>query len=120
MRKPGHPPVATHAADLYAPGAEDQIRDKLAAGGYLPHDAGRERSSFARPSASPGSPRVSARVGWLREVRNPSEGSEEDSDAALADGLRKFQSAHDLPATGVADDETVHRLGLDPGKVFRR
>jgi hypothetical protein len=39
---------------------------------------------------------------------------------SLEAGLRKFQSAKDLPATGVPDHETVRRLGLDPNKIFRR
>jgi hypothetical protein len=34
-RKPGHPPVSTHAEDLLKPGAEDKIRRKLVAGHYL-------------------------------------------------------------------------------------
>jgi hypothetical protein len=78
-RKPGHPPVATHADDLLKPGAEEKIRRKLAAGGYLSGGA----------------------------------------DAPLADGVRKFQAAHDMPATGVPDHETVRRLGLDPAEIFR-
>lgn len=39
---------------------------------------------------------------------------------SLEGGLRKFQSAKDLPATGIPDHETVRRLGLDPDKIFRR
>jgi hypothetical protein len=39
---------------------------------------------------------------------------------SLEGGLRKFQSAKDLPVTGVPDHETVRRLGLDPNKIFRR
>lgn len=39
---------------------------------------------------------------------------------SLEAGLRKFQSAKDLPATGVPDHETVRRLGLDPNEIFRR
>ena len=42
------------------------------------------------------------------------------SDAAKRQGLRRFQRAHDLPATGVADHETVKRLGLDPDQIFRQ
>src|SRR4029079_17837352 len=41
-----------------------------------------------------------------------------DSDAATREGLRRFQRAKDLPATGVADQETVRRLGLDPDEIF--
>jgi hypothetical protein len=33
--------------------------------------------------------------------------------------LRKFQKSRDLAATGVPDTETVRKLGLDPGKIFR-
>ena len=43
----------------------------------------------------------------------------EPSDAAMREGLRKFQRAKDLPATGVPDHETVKRLGLDPDQIFR-
>jgi Putative peptidoglycan binding domain len=43
-----------------------------------------------------------------------------DSDSkSLEGGLRKFQSAKDLPVTGIPDHETVRRLGLDPSKIFR-
>jgi hypothetical protein len=79
MRKPGHPPLASHAGDLLRPGAEEQIRHQLAAQGYLSSDA-------------------------------------EDP---LADGLKKFQAKHGLPATGLPDHETVRQLGLDPAKIFR-
>ena len=73
--------VTAQPDDLLVPGAENRIRDKLDAAGYL-GDRG-----------SPG---------------------------GLAAGLRRFQADHDLPATGVADRETVKKLGLDPEKVFRR
>jgi len=43
-----------------------------------------------------------------------------ESDAAMGEGLRRFQRAKDLPATGVADQETVRRLGLDPDEIFRK
>ena len=44
----------------------------------------------------------------------------DDSHARSIEGaLRKFQSAKDLPVTGIADHETVRRLGLDPSKIFR-
>ncbi len=42
------------------------------------------------------------------------------SEAATSEGLRRFQRAHDLPATGIPDDKTVKDLGLDPGEIFRR
>jgi len=32
--------------------------------------------------------------------------------------LRRFQDAHDLPATGLPDHETMRRLGLDPDDLF--
>ena len=40
-------------------------------------------------------------------------------DAATQKALAEFQRDHDLPATGVADDATVKRLGLKPADVFR-
>jgi Putative peptidoglycan binding domain len=42
------------------------------------------------------------------------------SDAAMREGLKRFQRAKDLPATGVPDHETVKRLGLDPDQTFRQ
>jgi peptidoglycan hydrolase-like protein with peptidoglycan-binding domain len=33
--------------------------------------------------------------------------------------LRKFQDSKNLPATGVPDDETIRKLGLDPKQIFR-
>jgi hypothetical protein len=42
-----------------------------------------------------------------------------DSDAAMREGIRRFQRAKDLPVTGVPDHETVKRLGLDTNQVFR-
>jgi hypothetical protein len=39
---------------------------------------------------------------------------------ALDAALRRFQGAHDLPATGQPDVETVRKLGLDPDDIFRR
>jgi len=41
-------------------------------------------------------------------------------DAATKKGLEDFQRDHDLPATGIADDATVGRLGLKPSDVFRQ
>jgi hypothetical protein len=61
-------------------------------------DSRRGRTGPARPSASPGSPRRSASAGWLREVRNPSGGSDR-KDRAPA----KRQLSFDLtqnPQTG--------------------
>jgi len=76
-------PVATAPDALLKPGADDKIRERLGAGGFLPRDA------------------------------KASEGS-------MRDGLRRFQKANDLPATGVPDHETVKKLGLDPDQTFRK
>lgn len=73
-------PVAANPEGLLAPGAEAQIRDKLAGGGYL---------------------------------------DKSDQHASLDAGLRKFQQAHDLPETGIADHQTVKAMGLDPGRIFK-
>lgn len=75
-------PLATAPGGLLAPGAEQKIREKLAAEGCLDDDAKR-------------------------------------SGGALSEGLRRCQSAHDLPATGMPDDATIKALGLDPGQIFR-
>ena len=74
-------PVSTTPGGLLAPGAEDKIRERLAADGFLPGDG-------------------------------------KSSEAAQREGLKRFQRAKDLPATGVPDHETVKRLGLDPNQIF--
>jgi hypothetical protein len=76
-------PVATAPDVLLKPGAEDKIRERLAAGSYVDRD-------------------------------------DKESAGALRQGIRRFQKEHDLPATGVADHETVKRLGLDPNQIFRQ
>jgi hypothetical protein len=40
-------------------------------------------------------------------------------DGPTREALRRFQHDSDLPATGVPDDATVHKLGLDPDKTFK-
>jgi hypothetical protein len=44
----------------------------------------------------------------------------EDANTSIGAALRRFQAAHDLPATGVPDHETVRRLGLNPDDLFRK
>ena len=34
--------------------------------------------------------------------------------------LRRFQSSHDLPTTGIPDHETIRKLGLNPDDVFHK
>ena len=73
----------------------------------LSDDSRRASVQLAGPRPSPGSPRQSAGAGWLREVRNPSAGSEVDSIApTLRENLtpelrdaftRTFEEGHDLP-----------------------
>jgi hypothetical protein len=48
-------------------------------------------------------------AGFLRE------GEGHSMEAAL----RRFQKAHDLPETGIADHQTVQSLGLDPNHIFK-
>ena len=43
-----------------------------------------------------------------------------DANASTGAALRRFQAEHDLPSTGVPDHETVRRLGLNPGDLFRK
>jgi Putative peptidoglycan binding domain len=43
-----------------------------------------------------------------------------NDERSLAAALREFQASRDLPTTGVADEETVRQLGLDPERIFRR
>ena len=83
---PGNPdavPVATAPEALLKPGAEDKIRERLIAGGFIDRD-------------------------------------DKESGAAMRKGLRRFQKEHDLPATGVADHQTVKGLGLEPDQIFRQ
>jgi Putative peptidoglycan binding domain len=55
-----------------------------------------------------------------------SSGELEESDASghLDDKTKRalvaFQKKHNVPATGVPDDTTVRKLGLDPGAIFRK
>jgi murein L,D-transpeptidase YcbB/YkuD len=81
--KPDAVPVATAPEALLKPGAEEKIRERLVAGGFV--DDGDKKSA-----------------------------------AAAREGIRRFQKEHDLPATGVADHETVKALGLDPDQIFRQ
>lgn len=39
--------------------------------------------------------------------------------ASTTEALRRFQEKHDLPATGMPDQETVRKLGLDPDAMFK-
>jgi len=39
---------------------------------------------------------------------------------SLRTGLKRFQAAHDLPATGAPDAGTVRALGLEPDDIFRK
>jgi hypothetical protein len=41
-------------------------------------------------------------------------------DGPTRDALMAFQKGHDLPATGIPDDATVRKLGLDPNAIFRK
>ena len=78
--QPKTTPLAPEPEGLLRPGAEQKIRDKLAAGGFM----------------------------------------KEDANASTEAALRRFQAAHDLPATGAPDHETVRRLGLNPDDLFRK
>ena len=48
------------------------------------------------------------------------DGDDKESKGTTRAGIRRFQKEHDLPATGVADHETVKKLGLNPHQVFRK
>lgn len=93
--------------------------------------AEKPRAADRRPHESGGVPLATSPAGLLApgadekiHDRLVAEGFLDDdakrSDAATSEGLRRFQRAHDLPATGIPDDKTVKDLGLDPGEVFRR
>jgi peptidoglycan hydrolase-like protein with peptidoglycan-binding domain len=41
-------------------------------------------------------------------------------DDATKRALAAFQKKHNVPATGIPDDTTVRKLGLDPGAIFRK
>jgi hypothetical protein len=78
--QPKTTPLAPEPLGLLRPGAEQKIRDKLSAEGFM----------------------------------------KEDANASTEAALRRFQAAHDLPATGAPDHETVRRLGLNPDDLFRK
>jgi peptidoglycan hydrolase-like protein with peptidoglycan-binding domain len=40
-------------------------------------------------------------------------------DPPTREALREFQRKNNLPATGMPDDLTVQKLGLEPGQIFR-
>jgi hypothetical protein len=42
------------------------------------------------------------------------------SATAMSEGLRRCQSAHDLPTTGMPDHATIKALGLNPDEIFRQ
>jgi hypothetical protein len=82
------------------------------------------RGEHAIPVASsPGGLLAPGADGKIRE-RLAVEGFLDDdakrTDGAMSDGLRRFQRAHDLPATGIPDHQTVKDLGLDPDQIFRQ
>ena len=76
--------AAAEAADT------DDERRRFLERGLALRDSRGGRTGSARPSASPGSPRRSAGAGWLREVRNPSGGSEVDARDALSPAWQAF------------------------------
>jgi hypothetical protein len=43
-----------------------------------------------------------------------------DDKGSTRAGIRRFQKEHDLPTTGVADHETVKKMGLNPDQIFRK
>ena len=48
------------------------------------------------------------------------DGGDKESKGSTRAGIRRFQKEHDLPTTGVADHETVKKLGLNPDQIFRK
>ena len=98
-RAPGQSAAATQEADAAGPPSQDHwpprparrpvqsevgprgrhARGRRATEPPRQDDSRRGSLSFAQASPAPGPPRRSARVEWLREVRNPSQGSEVDS-----------------------------------------
>jgi peptidoglycan hydrolase-like protein with peptidoglycan-binding domain len=110
-------------------GEEDQKKEQQAADAK-PHSPSQPRK--AAPAGDPGAvpvasaPEALLAPGADHEIRQRLvaggflAGDAGPSDAATREGIRRFQRAQDLPATGVPDAETVKRLGLDPDKTFRR
>jgi peptidoglycan hydrolase-like protein with peptidoglycan-binding domain len=86
-------------------------------------------SPAARDGAPPlaTSPAALLEPGALRTVQEKlssrGELSQDDESGKLDEptrrALRSFQRKSGLPATGMPDDVTVQKLGLDPGKIFR-
>ena len=107
---------------------EDQKKEQEAAtakpraSSQKPHKPAPARDPDAVPVAS--APEALLAPGADHEIRQRLVAggflARDASDAATSEGIRRFQRAQDLPATGVPDAETVKRLGLDPDKTFRR
>jgi murein L,D-transpeptidase YcbB/YkuD len=84
-------PVATSPEGLLKPGAQERIEQRLADEGFLRR--GDQPKSAARGETQPA--------------------------ASFDEALRRFQAHEHLPATGMPDQETVRKLGLDPDDVFK-
>jgi hypothetical protein len=74
----------------------------------------------AKPSEVPvaSSPAGLLKPGAEEKIRD--ELSARGFEGSLRAGLKRFQAAHDLPATGAPDVGTVRALGLEPDDIFRK
>ena len=129
---------SAHAARATA-AAPDQRREHgradpaRPASGTSPPPAGKvDLPDRVRSSAEPGAPMLATspagtlRPEALREIQRrltsrgllAGEHKAGALDEATRNALRDLQRDSDLPATGVPDDATVRKLGLDPAHVF--
>jgi peptidoglycan hydrolase-like protein with peptidoglycan-binding domain len=111
--------------DRAAAGAHEHEQTQARATEERLHRAARERPAADVPIAA--SPADLLKPGAEQRIqeRLASEGLLDHQDVSgKLDGktrqaLRRFQQSSDLPATGVPDQETVRKLGLDPEQTFR-
>jgi peptidoglycan hydrolase-like protein with peptidoglycan-binding domain len=82
---------------------------------------------LAPSKTTPSSPAALLAPGAARDIQEKlaKSGDLDGAPSGELDGptraaLARFQRAHDLPATGIPDDATVEKLGLQPAAVFKK
>jgi len=122
----GHetPPVdrkapPAHAAEAAAPHGAPPV-DRAAPPAHAPAAAGPRATPVASSPSELLKPGAGARIQEkLNGVGLLHEEPSGELDSQTLEALRQFQRDSDLPATGMPDDATVRKLGLDPGDVFK-
>jgi len=124
--EPAVPPAEAKAEDRKTEAKSDEAPKKTTA--FISHhktDSGDAKGSDTAVRLST-SPAALLKPGALESIQRKlaHEGALKGEptgkmDAATQRALAEFQRKHDMPATGVADDATVKRLGLNPADIFR-